>query len=97
MTASKLDESTSFLSKRRLGIAGLAAVIGCVACCALPFFAAAGIGGGAAAAVGHLLRPGSELVIGGIVFAATLGIMALRSRLKRPTGSGPSCRIDVSR
>ena len=97
MNASKLEKPTSFLSKHRLGIASLAAVIGCVACCALPWVAAAGIGGSAAAAVGHLLRPGSEVVIGGIVFAATLGIMALRNRLKRPAGSGPSCSVDVSR
>ena len=96
MTASKLEKPTSFLSRRRLGIAGLAAMISCVTCWALPF-AAAGIGGSAAAAVGRLLRPGLEPVMGGTVFAAVLGVMALRNRLKRQAGSGPSCSVDVSR
>jgi hypothetical protein len=96
MTASKIEKPASFLSKRRLGIAGLAAMISCLTCWALPF-AAAAIGGGAALAVGRLLRPGLEPVIGAIVFSVVLGIMAIRSRLKRQPGYGPSCRIDLGR
>src|SRR6186713_498890 len=33
-------------TKRHFGLAGIAAVVACAACCALPFLAAAGIGGG---------------------------------------------------
>jgi mercuric ion transport protein len=91
---SQLGKTWSLFSRRRLGLAGLAAILGCAVCCALPFLAAAGLGGGAAAGLGRILRPGSELIVGGVVFAVTLGVMALRRRLKRPAACGPSCRAD---
>jgi hypothetical protein len=66
--------------------------------------AAAGFGGGAATALGRVFRPGSELVVGGIVFVAALGAFAVRNRLKRRAscgssscsvaGCGPSCGAD---
>ena len=83
-----------FLSKRRLWSAGIAAFIGCAACCALPLIAAAGLGGGAATTIASLLKPGSELLVGGVVFAVVLGVMALRHRAKREQGCGPMCRAD---
>jgi hypothetical protein len=96
MTAPKIEKPASFLSKRRLGIAGLAAMISCMTCWALPFVVA-GVGGGAALAVGRLLRPGFEPVIGAIVFGVVLAVMAIRNRLKRQGGNGPSCATDVGR
>jgi hypothetical protein len=88
--------SESFLSKRRLGLAAVAAFIGCAACCTIPFLAAAGLGSGAVAALSSVLRPGSELLVGGTVFVAALGWMAIRNRLKRGEGSacGTSCKVD---
>jgi hypothetical protein len=83
----------TLFSRRRLGLAGLAAILGCAACCALPLLAAAGLGSGVAAGIGRILRPGSELVVGGIVFTAALGVMALRHRLKRPTSHSAVDRV----
>jgi len=91
---SQFQNRSSFPFRRRLGLAALAALLGCAACCALPLFAAAALGGGAAAGLGRILRPGSELVAGGIVFAVTLALMALRHRLERRATGGPSCRAD---
>lgn len=85
-----------FLSKRRLGWAGLAAFIGCAACCALPLLVVLGAGSGAAATLTSLLRPGSELLVGGAVFLVVLLVMAIRARMKQEQGCGPSCRVDGS-
>jgi mercuric ion transport protein len=87
----------SFLTKRRLAVAGIAAFIGCAACCAIPLLAVAGLGGGAAAALSAYLRPGSELIIGIVVFGGALAVMAVRARLKPGTaGCGPACKADGS-
>ena len=75
-----------FLSKRRIGWAGLAAAAGCAAVCALPVLAAVGLGGGAAAAITRFIRPGAELLVGVVVFAVVLGFMAFRVRAKRRAG-----------
>ena len=90
-------KSDSFFTKRRLALAAIAAFIGCAACCALPLLAVAGFGGGAAAALGAYLRPGSELIVGLVVFAGALSVMAVRSRLKpSAAGCGPACKLDGS-
>lgn len=94
MTNLPVQKSESFLSKRRLGRAGVAAVLGCAGCCALPLLAAAGLGSGAIATLSSILRPGSELLVGGTVFVVALGVMAIRSRKKRAAGCGASCRVD---
>jgi hypothetical protein len=94
MSIGRVRSTTSTFSRRNLGLAGLAAILGCAACCALPFLAAAGIGGGAAAALGRVLRPGSEIVVGGIVFVAALAVFAVRNRLKRRASDGPSCEVN---
>jgi mercuric ion transport protein len=96
MTISPAKRPVSILSKRRVGWAAVAAVLGCAACCALPMLATAGLGGGAVALLSRVLRPGSELVVGGTVFAVALAVMAVRNRLKRAAGCGSSCALDGS-
>jgi hypothetical protein len=96
MSTSPAQKSGPFLSKRRLGWAGVAAVLGCASCWALPMLAAAGLGSGAVATLASILRPGSELLVGGTVFAVVLGVMAIRNRMKRAAGCGPSCGVDGS-
>jgi len=93
MTTPSLENSESFLSKRRLGIAGGAALIGCSAACAMPLLAAAGFGGGAVGALASVFRPGSELFVGGAVFLGVLAVMAVRNRIRRGSVSacGTSC------
>ena len=73
-------KSQPLLSKSRFRWAGLAALVGCAACCALPLVVLLGFGSGAAAALARLLRPGSELIVGGAAFAIALAFMAARSR-----------------
>jgi hypothetical protein len=92
MTTSQVQKNESFLSKRRIGWASVAAIIGCAATGALPLLAAAGLGGGAIAALSSVFRAGSEFLVGGTVFFVALGALAARERLK-----GPSCNVDGSR
>jgi mercuric ion transport protein len=96
VSTSSVQKSEPVLSKRRLGLAGIAAFIGCAACCAVPLLAAAGLGSGAVASLSAVFRPGSELLVGGAVFVAALGVMAVRSRLKRSaaSGCGSACKVD---
>ena len=92
------NESTNtpepVFTKGRIKWAAVAAFIGCAACCALPLLAVAFAGTGAAAAITSFVRPGSELVVGGVVFAVALGLMAVRARAKQSKGCGTSCRVD---
>lgn len=76
------------LSKRRVGLAGVAALLGCVACCAGPLLGLIGLGGGAVAALTSIFRPGSELLVGGGIFVVVLSAMAARQRLSRKANSG---------
>jgi mercuric ion transport protein len=96
MSLSPVLKSGSCFSRGRLGWAGVAAVLGCAACCAIPLLAAAGLGGGALATLSHWLHPGAELLVGGVVFASVLGVLAVRHRLSRASGCGPACRLDGS-
>jgi mercuric ion transport protein len=99
MTTTSVEKSESFLSKRRLGIAGVAAFVGCAACCAIPLLAAAGLGGGAASALSSVFRPGSELFAGAAVFVVVLSVMALMNRVRRvpaATSCGTSCAANGS-
>lgn len=89
-------KSEPLLSKRRVGAAGIAAIIGCAACCALPLLAAVGVGSGSLAAAAAFLEPGSELLVAVTVFGLTLGVMAIRARTKKNTGCGPTCKVDGS-
>jgi len=71
------------ITKKNLGLAGIAAFGACAACCALPLLAAAGIGGGALSAVAGYVRPGADLVLAGVFGAGVLGALALRARARR--------------
>jgi hypothetical protein len=75
--------------KRRLGWAGLAAVVGCGACCtAIPALSALGLGGAATALAG-LLGPGTELFVGSGAGALVFGVMMIRERRKKSACSWP--------
>jgi hypothetical protein len=75
--------------KRRLGWAGLAAVVGCGACCAaIPVLSALGLGGAATALAGWI-RPGTELFVGGAAGALAFGGMMIRERRKKSVCSWP--------
>ncbi len=93
MNISSARKSESVAPKRGLRVAAIASVIGCVACCAVPLLAAAGIGGGAFATVASVFRPGSELTVGAIVFVLVLASAALRYRLRKDASAtcGTSC------
>lgn len=96
MSMSTFLKSHTTLSRRRLRVAGVAAFIGCAACCAIPLLAAAGVGSGALATLASVLRPGSEFVVGGVVFLTVLSVMAIRNRIRRRVGAGcgPACDAD---
>jgi hypothetical protein len=79
-TTPSVEKPEPFLTKRHLGWASVAAVCGCVGASSVPFLAVAVGGGATATAIASFFRPGSEVVVGGLVFAATLGIMAFRAR-----------------
>jgi hypothetical protein len=81
--ASTVQHSESIFSKRRLGWAGLLAIAGCAAVCALPALAAALLGASAAAALVSVLSPAVGLGVGGLVFVVVLGAFALRARTRK--------------
>ena len=88
MTTS-IEKSKPFPSTRRLTIASVAALAGCVACCLGPILAVVGLGSGAlGATLASVFQPGSELIVGGAAFAVTLGGLAVRDyRRRRATAS----------
>jgi hypothetical protein len=53
--------------------------------------AAVGIGGGAAATIARVLKPGTEFVVAGAIFVGVLGFMALRLRARRRAGIDDGC------
>jgi len=86
------QRSGPFLSTPLLGWAGVVAIVGCAAWCALPMLVAVGVGSGATVAVVRFLKPGSELVVGAAVFAIAVGVAAVRGRrrMTRDQSRGPS-------
>lgn len=98
MTSSQAKEPPHIVSKRSLGLAGAAAFVGCAACCAMPLLAAAGLGSGGVAFLSSVFRPGSELIVGGSIFAIALAAMTGLRWLKRreDSGCGPACNVDGS-
>lgn len=94
MSTSLVQRTRAFFSKRRLGVAAVAAIIGCAACCAIPLLAAAGLSSGAVAILSKIFRPGSELLVGGTVFAVVLVVTAVRNRLSPRSTCGPACKVD---
>jgi len=83
--------SHAFLSKRRLGWAALAAVLGCGAVCAAPLLLTLGAGSAALAALASVLKPGAELFVGGGAFAAAMVFMAVRPSAPKGAEAGTSC------
>ena len=95
MTTPPPAKSDPILEKRWLGIAGIIAFASCAACCALPLLAAAGLGSGALATLSSVLRPGSEILVGGAVFVVSLAAIVVHKRRHRvDRGCGPACRAD---
>jgi len=75
--------------KRRLGWAGVAAVVGCGACCAvIPALSALGLGSAATLLAGWM-GPGTELLAGGAAGALAFGVMMIRERGKKSSCSWP--------
>jgi hypothetical protein len=83
------------ITKKSLGLAGIAAFGACAACCAVPLLAAAGIGGGVLSAVAGYIRPGADLLLAGAVRVGVLGVMAVRARARRAASScDVTCEVD---
>jgi hypothetical protein len=88
------------VTKLRLGIAGIAAALGCVACCALPIVAA-GLGGTVGTTVGGVMGPGAEVVTGIVAFGASLAAMVgvevwrKRRAMKSNCGCGTTAKRDL--
>lgn len=80
----------SFLSKRRLGWAALAAVLGCGVVCAAPLLLALGAGSAALTALAGVLKPGAELMGGG-AFAGAMVFMAIRARAPKGAKGEAAC------
>jgi len=70
---------------------GLAALIGCAACCALPMLGLLGLGGGAAASAAGLLGARWELVLGAGGFGVALSLMMIRARMRARASAGDAC------
>jgi hypothetical protein len=85
------NTSPGIITKKSLGLAGIAAFGACAACCAVPLLAAAGIGGGALSAVAGYIRPGADLLLAGAVGVGVLGVMAVRAR--RAAACEVSCEV----
>jgi hypothetical protein len=77
-----MSNTSPLVTKKGLGLAGLAAVGACAACCAVPLLAA-GIGGGVLSAIAGYVRLGADLVLAGSVGVSVLAVMAFRARLRR--------------
>lgn len=88
-----MNATSPVITKKSLGFAGIAALGACAVCCAVPLLAAAGIGGGALAAVAGYLRPGADLLVAGAVGVGVLGVMAVRARARRASACDVSCEV----
>jgi hypothetical protein len=88
-----MSNTSLLVTKRDLGLAGIAAFGACAACCALPLLAAAGIGGGALSAVVGYLRPGAELIVAGSVGVGVLAAVAFRARARRTAACETACAV----
>lgn len=86
-----MSNASPLVTKKALGLAGIAAFGACAACCALPLLAAAGIGGGALSAVAGRLRPGADLVVASGVGAFVLAVIAFRGRARRSAACDVAC------
>ena len=88
-----MSNTSPALTKKSLGLAGLAAFGACAACCAVPLFVAAGVGGGALTAIAGYIRPGMDLLLGGVAGVAVLGVMAYRARARKAAACATTCEV----
>jgi hypothetical protein len=86
-----MSNSLPLFSKKKLGLAGLAAFGACATCCAVPLLAAAGIGGGLLSSLAGYIRPGAELMLAALVGGGVLGAMVIRGRGARAADGETSC------
>ncbi len=89
-----MSNTSPLIATKGLGLAGVAALGACAACCALPLLAAAGIGGGALSAVAGYIRPGADLILAGGVGVSVLAVMAFRARARRAEACDVACAVD---
>lgn len=88
-----MSNTSPLVTKKGLGLAGLAAFGACAACCAVPLLAAAGIGGGVLSAIAGYIRPGADLILAGGVGVGVLAVMALRARARRAAACDVACEV----
>jgi hypothetical protein len=89
-----MTHAAPLVTKKSLGLTGLAAFGACAACCALPMLAAAGIGGSVLSGVAGLIRPGADLIMAGVVGVGVLGVMAWRAGGARSAACDTVCATD---
>lgn len=89
-----MSNTSPLITKKSLGLAGIAAFGACAVCCALPLLAAAGIGGGVLSVVAGYIRPGADLVLAGGVGIGVLAVTAFRARARRGSACGEACAVD---
>lgn len=89
-TTPMVRNNKGFWSRRRLAWAGGAAFVGCAVSCSIPMLAVAA-GGGILTSAAAWVRPGAELIVGMVVFAGALGVMAVRQRRKAQQATGCGC------
>lgn len=89
-----MTNAAPLVTKKSLGLAGIAAFGACAACCALPLLAAAGIGGSVLSGVAGLIRPGADLIMAGVVGVGVLGVMAWRARSARSAACDTVCATE---
>ncbi|MBL8912509.1 MAG: hypothetical protein JNM17_17585 [Archangium sp.] len=78
----------------KLKLAGLAAALGCVACCTLPLLGVAGLTSGAGAGLSGVFAPGNEFAVAAAFFSLTLLGLTVWSRFRPRSGCGDSCKRD---
>jgi len=87
-----MSHATLLTPKKALGLAGVAAIGACAACCAVPLLAAAGLGVGIVSAVAVAIRLGVGLILA-VVGAGVLGVLVLRTRARRASACNVACAI----
>jgi hypothetical protein len=99
MNANSTDlTKDSLLSKRNLRWAGAAGLATAALCCGLPLIAVV-LGGGALASLAGSIRPGTELLVGGVAACVVLGGAGLYARRKNQktsaqAGKAPAGSMD---
>ncbi len=85
-------------STTRNAFAGIAIILGCAVCCALPLLATVGLGGIATAAIGWVTSNLVAIVLGilAAVAALTVAIRGVAKRRARAASCAIECKTDQS-